>query len=146
MQHLHKPRLVTRLHPSSCWHFSKAEECPLVTVSPRKLFPLAWISLSIPARRMEETYIYQVFISKATVGFFLLVPIHLTPPGVGVFREPQGLQQEKTGKKDVNSLLATLSAGSLNCGRSELGKQHSSLFLDTLSVLPSIPTDRKSVV
>lgn len=32
----------------------------------------ARVNLSPPARRMEERYIYQVFISKATVGFFPL--------------------------------------------------------------------------
>lgn len=82
---------------------------------------------------MEERYIYQVFISKASVGFFLLVPIHITPPGGGVFRKPQGLQQGKAGDRK-------LPPGNSGCcqpqpWRSELMNQH--CLLDFIPALPS---------
>ena len=75
------------------------EKCPLVTINPRKLFPSSQISLSIPARRMEETYIYQVFISKATVEFFSLYPfmqLHLVVEYSG---NHKGSSKKKQGKE-----------------------------------------------
>lgn len=76
------------------------EKCPLVTVNPRKLFPSSQISLSIPARRMEETYIYQVFISKATVEFFSLYPFMQFHLVVGYSGNHKGSSKKKW-EKDI---------------------------------------------
>lgn len=75
------------------------EKYPLVTINPRKLFPSSQISLSIPARRMEETYIYQVFISKATVEFFSLYPFMQFQLVVGYSGNHKGSSKKKQGKK-----------------------------------------------
>lgn len=73
------------LHPSSCWY----REVPSSDHPIQRSSSLHHRSVcQFQQEGMEETYIYQVFISKATVEFFLFVSIHATPPSGGVFREP----------------------------------------------------------
>lgn len=80
-----------------------------------RLFPSAQASLAIPARRKEERYIYRVFISKAAVGIFLLLPNHITLPGVeysGSHGSGGGVNRK--GQETGSLLLATLETVSLD--------------------------------